>query len=739
MFDWLGLRKGLPLWWSYKLNAEMKEDVEDIFEGIADTRMNILKAWTAEYWDHLDRLLSQMSVQEQGGSLFSSEAQAVWERLFASTQTRASDFSEIFLLDADGQVLFSTDQRHLGHGYGTDRILAPGLTYCQAVPEGRKCLYGPYADPWTQIIGPSSSSFHDKMTLLFITPITMGGQWKGALCGRVPNDVIGDLIQRESGHVYPDSGDNYLFMAKPELNTHIAPGTALSRSRFEDRTFTHGENLKDGVTTDWGMVSVKEHTELELVFTDPATRQLHPGVASTIKNGSNLFAAFPGYSDYRHISVIGKGVTFQLPHCPDVWGMMCEGDLEEVYRIRSIRWTQFRHSLGWLAALGAIGTILVYYLMTNAMPAAGALLVGACNLLLGLAMVWSLDRYGNRSTVSQMRKLNQFIRINAEGKGDLTQRLDTTLFDHNETRDLAKWINNMIDSLEGIMLQVKLASIDVLTNQRVLSDSTVVTASATERVSGKIGDMILSIRSQLKDIDIAKDAAGEMRETLRQLENKASEQIGVAQGELVRIGDKMGQISSRVSETNRSIEAFMVTTKEIRGVLNVIEEISAQTHLLALNASIEAARVGEQGRGFAVVAAEIKKLADLTRQSTEEVHEIVHHIYQNAQAATVTMAEGTRVVSEGTELVAAASEILSSANEDDSLKSQIIDVVVVIMEKIAKVSIQNRTISTEVEGNVQELLSDFMNVRHTSSHVEAITAFLQQLVGQFQLTEARKR
>ena len=290
-----------------------------------------------------------------------------------------------------------------------------------------------------------------------------------------------------------------------------------------------------------------------------------------------------------------------------------------------------------------------------------------------------------------MRKLNQFIRINAEGKGDLTQRLDTSLFDNNETRDLAKWINNMIDSLEGVMLQVKLASIDVWTNQRKLSDSTVVTASATERVSGKIGDMILSIRSQLKDIDIAKDVAGEMRETLRQLEDKASAQIGVAQGELVRIGDKMGQIAGSVSETNRSIEAFMVTTNEIRSVLGVIEEVSAQTHLLALNASIEAARVGEQGKGFAVVASEIKKLADLTRKSTEEVHDIIHHIYKNAQDAKVTMAAGTRVVSEGTELVAAASEILSSANKDDSLKTQIIDEVVVIMEKIAMVSMQNRT------------------------------------------------
>ncbi|MNR69397.1 hypothetical protein D3C85_1946050 [compost metagenome] len=61
------------------------------------------------------------------------------------------------------------------------------------------------------------------------------------------------------------------------------------------------------------------------------------------------------------------------------------------------------------------------------------------------------------------------------------------------------------------------------------------------------------------------------------------------------------------------------------------------------------------------------------------------------------------------------------------------------MEKIAAVSMENRKISTEVEGKVHELLTDIVNVRHTSSHVEAITDFLQQLVNQFRLTETRRR
>ncbi|RED54974.1 methyl-accepting chemotaxis protein [Cohnella lupini] len=750
MFSWLGWKQGLPLWWSTRLNRPLMKDVEDIFEGIAETRVQVLKDWTGEYWRHLERLLEQMTSVEASaaqsgktnanGNIGGNGYQEAWNRLFGATYSRASDLTEIFVLDSKGSVSYSTHSPHQGQEYGAGSILAAGLDYARGEGgEGRKCLFGPYGDPMTLQTGSRSSPFHDKMTLLFIQPIIKDGVWSGALCARVPNDVIGDLIQRESGHVYPDSGDNYIFMAKPLLNKQIALGTALSRSRFEDRTFTHGENLKDGVTTDWGIVSVKEHTELELMFTDPATGELHPGVANTIRNGSNLFVGFPGYSDYRHISVIGKGVTFQLPHCPDVWGMMCEGDLEEVYRIRGIAFRQLRPHALYVGSLGIVSAVALYFVAREGSLMSVALSALALNLIFGLFTVVSVHRRTHRRIVDPIRKINRFIRINAEGEGDLTQRLETKEFDNDETRELSKWINNMIDSLEGIMLKVKLATEDVSSSQHLLNESTVTTASSTERVSGKVHDMLRSIRRQLKDIDIAKEVADEMRQTLHMLEEKASQQITIAQGEVGRIGDKMSEISVRVAETNETIRVFMDTANEIRGVLNVIEEISSQTNLLALNAAIEAARVGEHGRGFAVVANEIRKLADMTRQSTEEVHGFVEKIAMHAQEAYSSITEGTKVVSEGNELVATATETLGDAKADDSLKTQVIDEVVVLMEKVAAVSIENRAISTEVEGRVQELLSDIVNVRHTSNNVEAITAFMQQLVGQFRLTETRKR
>ncbi|MGF9699706.1 methyl-accepting chemotaxis protein [Paenibacillus sp. MABNR03] len=736
MFDWLGWKKGWPLWRSYRLNAHIKGDVEQIFEGIADTRQQLLMDWADEQWSHMDRLLHQVKSAGPLDAEHVAQNRNKWDVWFKAAYIRAADSTEIFMLDEQNQVVFSTYKKHVGQIYEDNEVLiGPGLQYSKTDMNGKRCLYGPYSDPLTLDIGRRSSSFHDDVTLMFIEPIVQEGRYIGSLCCRIPNDVLGDLIQRESGHIYPDSGDNYLFMAESKLRPQLQPGTALSRSRFEDRTFTHGENLKDGVTTEWGIVSVKEHTELELMFTDPSTGELHPGVANTIRNGSNLFAAYPGYSDYRHISVIGKGITFQLPHCPDRWGMMCEGDLEEVYRIRSIGWRQFKlHSL-FIGLSGIGGAGLVYALSGSAWSAAA---IAAFNIIFGLFIADQLQRRHYQRVHEDLRRISRFIRINAEGQGDLTQRLDMSAFAQDESGELAKWINNMIDSLEGIMLKVQVATVDVMNNQYQMRTSTETTQVTTERVNHKLGSMIHGIREQLEDLDQAKLAADHMRHTLQQLETSATEQIVVARQEVERIGDKMNQISGTVTDTNRTILSFMDTMQDIYRALAAIDEISAQTNLLALNASIEAAHVGEHGRGFAVVAGEIRKLAELSRSSTEDIHQILDNITAAAGAAARSIHEGDQVLAEGSTLVQAAAQLLQKATAEDPQRTQVVDRVVMLMESIAAISHKNRSTSAEVEAEMMALLSDMMHVQQSSHNVEVITVFLQQLVGQFQLTHPEK-
>src|SRR5699024_10737701 len=91
---------------------------------------------------------------------------------------------------------------------------------------------------------------------------------------------------------------------------------------------------------------------------------------------------------------------------------------------------------------------------------------------------------------------------------------------------------------------------------------------------------------------------------------------------------QMGSINQVVDMTNHAVESLISRTEDIAKSLQVITDISDQTNLLALNASIEAARAGEQGKGFAVVAEEVRKLAEQSSTSVQDISELLGQIHQ---------------------------------------------------------------------------------------------------------------
>lgn len=694
---WFGGTGKFAMGWSCFLNHSMYPVVEKTFEGIASTRVKLLQFWAKHQWDQMQSL----------AEVVAATFPEVPDTLLRNKQDGAPDFSEVFVIDPAGKVVASTHSKRIGANDLDQRAVREGL---QA-----PFLHGPYVDRMTLELGLSSSKFHDEVTLMFYQPIVREGVALGCVCGRVPNDVIGDLIQREAGHIFPESGDNYIFMVDSRFDSGIQPGTALSRSRFEDNTFSHGENLKSGVHTKWGTVRVNRHTELELRFTDPATGQLHPGVRETIRNGENLFITYPGYSDYRHIPVIGKGVTFQLPGSRDRWGMMCEGDLEEVYRRRSISISQMKLYLSTVAIMMAANMGLQHF---AALP---QMAIDAISMATVLMSTWLFYKLGPARLARRMNETTEVIRAIAEGEGNLRQRLDTERMLADETGDMGRWINSFIDNLDGIVGQVIKAAGEVKnTNEIMLSRN-----GEAYQISGDVSvatqEMLQQVQEQLHEIQRAAGTAVQMKQLMEDVVAKAKTQY-----ETVRAGTQA--ISDVVDTSAKTVHSLDSRTAEIGNIVQVISEIADQTNLLALNAAIEAARAGEHGRGFSVVADEVRGLAARTASATRDIRTMIEGIQKETEQAVSFMENGVEEVDKSLRLT-------EEASSDNSGLHGIVEQMFGIIQQIDASGKQYDNTVRSVASSSTNMKKSIGELQTSSSLVRNTANKLHQLVGQFQVSQ----
>lgn len=716
MFGWLGWKKGLPLWWSYQLNKKTKHKKEQIFEGIAKTRVHALMTWTTDRWISLDvRANEVLRLHEQHFATY-----------LVDSKNKSTYFTELFLIDKEAKVVASSYERHIGTTYKANTLYAKAITHVMST--GKPLLYGPFKDDLTVQIGARTSKFHDAVTLLFLQPVIEQGQVQYILAARVPNDVLGDLIQREAGHIYPDSGDNYIFMTKSNFDPTIQPGTALSRSRFEDDSFSYGENLKAGVHTgQWGIVKVKEHTEFEIRFTDPATNELHPGVANTIKNGSNLFVEFPGYSDYRHIPVIGKGVTFQLPHSPDVWGMMCEGDLEEVYRTRSIGFL-----LGFQFATYMLMNIILFQVLT-AIDLVHPLIVLTVNIVYGVLATSTFLKKNVGPIVERIERVTDMVQTIAEGEGDLTLRIDKNVLANDETSEMARWVNNFVDTQATLIGKVKTSSKDVQLTNNLLNERILHVEQHSALIITQMEEMLTAILHQLDDVRAGMSQVDEISDVMLRLEEQSEQHLQHAQQQVEGIDDKMADVVDKVKATLALTSNFTESSESISKVVVSINAIAEQTNLLALNASIEAARAGEHGKGFAVVADEIRKLAGQTKLATEEINETLKLIENSSAQIEEAIYRNSEEVQQGASYITVVKDVLLSMSNEHQDNEQITEQIRSVMTNIAASSEQNVRVVEQVEKTTQEMNALTEAVRSDTERSKLLVGTLSKAVSKFQL------
>lgn len=309
----------------------------------------------------------------------------------------------------------------------------------------------------------------------------------------------------------------------------------------------------------------------------------------------------------------------------------------------------------------------------------------------------------------QLQLLELLSDIEGAASGDLTVRADVTT---GEIGTVADFFNAVIESLRGIVTQVKKAANQVNTSLgenegaiRQLSVEALQQAQETTRTLDSVEKMTRSIQ------DVAENAS--LAAAVARSASSTAEAGGIAMDRSVQ---NIQRLRQTVSETAKKVKRLGESSQQITKVVSLINQIALQTNLLAINAGIEAARAGEEGQGFAVVAEEVGELAARSAAATKEIEKIVENIQQGTSEVVEAMELGTAQVVEGTHLVEDAkkslTQILEVSRQIDTLvqsissatvsQAETSQVVTDLMKEIASVSERTSNSTRQVSGSLQE-------------------------------------
>lgn len=301
--------------------------------------------------------------------------------------------------------------------------------------------------------------------------------------------------------------------------------------------------------------------------------------------------------------------------------------------------------------------------------------------------------------------------VEGAARGDLTVEAEVSA---DVLGAVADAFNLTIQNLREIVRQVKKAA------KQVNQGSTNSESFARNQSSDALR-MAEELAVTLNSVQMMTDSIQRVAENAREAEEVArtSSITALKGGDSVeRTVAGILQIRETVSETARKVKRLAEASQEISKIVAVVSQIASRTNLLALNASIQAARAGEAGRGFAVVADEVRQLADRAAKSLKEIEQIVLQIQSETGSVMMAMEEGIQQVIDVTE----RSEQAKKSLEDIIQVSNRIDTLV---RSITADTVKQRENSLNV---AQVMQSVELTAQETSQESQRVAGSLQKLV-----------
>ena len=280
-------------------------------------------------------------------------------------------------------------------------------------------------------------------------------------------------------------------------------------------------------------------------------------------------------------------------------------------------------------------------------------------------------------------------------------------------------------------------------------------STTADEISTAVEDISKGAVSMAEDIESATLQINRMGvliekivESVQELDN-LSDPMHRADTESSRIIHELSESNDKTTDAIKKIEESVHTTNEsvnrIQDAVDLIASIASETSLLALNASIEAARAGDAGRGFAVVATQISKLSEDSAQSTKTIEGIIHQLTLDSETSIKIMNEVNEIVAQQQKKLEQTKEkfsevsngiessmkesrlIYEQAGECDAERGKVVDVI----QSLSAVSQENAASTEETTASMQELNATINLLAEAAKELKQMAESLEEEVGFF--------
>lgn len=363
--------------------------------------------------------------------------------------------------------------------------------------------------------------------------------------------------------------------------------------------------------------------------------------------------------------------------------------------------------------------------------------VGICTVVMLLAIIITFIL--GRRLMRPLVKVSTIIEEIANG--DINADFDMVKESNDEIGLIIEKMKELTQSLGNIVGRIRNSSDTMSANSYELNDTSSQTLAANNEISKAVEDvaegstgMASSISKINENLEEMSRETKDINESVDEIRNQTAavqDSSKIMNDKIKSMQDSSHKMDDGISAISKRIETVNTTVDKVSNIVSVIEEISSETNLLSLNASIEAARAGDAGKGFAVVAQEIRVLSDNTNTELENIKQIISSLVEECRycvQASGTIVEDNAKQKEEIKAVldefgALDEQIQKTAEKADEIE-ELVTAMIELNDDITKsshsltdVSAANAAATEEMNANIEELNAMMNGVAEMAGHM----------------------